>query len=533
MSLTPRLPGGVYSPIHWDSFSLKKMAMGGNTYDLTVADTGRGRRMYTLTSEGKDTIDVTLNVLVPFAHITQIEVNGKKLDVRACPVYGQALAPVTAPLAAGKSLSVVVTYRPLPVTPVRVAFKEFRPTEPKFGPSEIVLFQAGSPSPGEPKDLRTELAKNREVLAIDPTLPVDPATFRAALLTADGLNTKMLILGQGSMHNRKPTFWWDPELGEVLDAFLRRGGVLLEANSGIPSGRHLERALGKSTFEVDYASPGFALAMDSADPGLDEKFRWVDEMNVGQAGKWSAYWEGWYNMPYLEGGATIRDHFFIWGQQEQPHAAMQFTTKAVPGKDHLLRIRTAPFPKKGFTLQVADDRGVKWIDLETVWVPQPKGDKNGWVDVFMTLPARYIKDRSITFRLKAPQGSFGGIGADPERLASTGAARIWVRDNLVQPPSAATISTASASARKLGLPDKGIVGYSAGKISFTGFAAPYRILGDSNRASIIFKAVGKGLYVRSEVVVEESFPQEKLVRFVNTLLNPEARKQAIPAAEHP
>ena len=430
----------------------------------------------------------------------------------------------------GKTLSIVVTYQPLPVSPVRVDFKEFKPPEPKFGPSDIVLFQAASSSQAGPKDLHTELAKSHNVLAIDATIPTDPATFRAALLTPTGLKTKMLILGQGAMHNRKPAFWWDQGFDEVLGTFLQRGGVMLEANSGIQSSRHLKKTLGESTFEVDNAATGFALAMDRADTGLDEKFRWVDEMNVGQAGKWSAYWEGWYNMPYLEGGTIIRDHFFIWGEQEQRHAAMQFTTKAVPGKDHLIRIRTAPFPKKGFTLQVPEKGGTTWTDLETVWVPQPQGKKNGWVDVFLTLPGKYVTERKITFRLKAPKGSFGGIGAEPERLASTGASRIWIRDSLVKPPATAAITTSSSSAKKLGLPDKGMVAYSNGRITFAGFAAPYRILGDSAKASILFKPIGKGFYVRSEVVVEESFSVKEMARFIATLLDQEARQKAVEAA---
>jgi hypothetical protein len=383
--LTPRLPGGIYSPIRWETYTLKKLPMGANTFDLTVADAGKGRRTYSLASTGKDAVEVTLNVLVPFAKIEKIQVDGRSLDFHASEVYSQALAPVTAALTAGNTLSVVVDYQPLPVKPVKLEFKQFRPTEPKFGPSDIVLFSAGPPPKAGQKTIQTELSKTgNKLLAIDATIPTDPATFRAALLTPDGLNTKMLILGQGTMHNRKPAFWWDDEFGEVLEKFLQRGGVLLESNSGTTSSRHLEKALGKSVYEVDYAATGFAVAMDHADPAMDEKFRWVDEQNVGQAGKWSAYWEGWYSMPYLEGGAVIKDHFFIWGEQEQPHAAMQFTMKAVPGKDHLIRIRTAPFPKKGFTLQVTGD-GANWSDLETIWVPQPRENKNGWVDVSMSV----------------------------------------------------------------------------------------------------------------------------------------------------
>ena len=69
--------------------------------------------------------------------------------------------------------------------------------------------------------------------------------------------------------------------------------------------------------------------------------------------------------------------------------------------------------------------------------------------------------------------------------------------------------------------------YSNGRIAFSGFAAPYRLLGDSPRASVLFKPVGKGLYARSEVAVEESFSLEKMARFVTTLLDPEARKPLV------
>ena len=502
---------------------------GRNSYDLAIADAGQGKRTYTLSSAGKDTVEVTLNVLIPFSRITRIEVDGRGVDVKSSEVYRQALAPVVASLPAGKTLSVVVTYQLLKVDPVRVHFREFAPTEPKFDHSDIVLFSTG-PRPGAgQKDLRAQLAKSHKVLAIDATLPTDPATFRAALLTPDGLNTRMLILGSGATYNRKPTFWCNEKFDELLGLFLQRGGIVLEANSGIPFSRHLQRTLGESLFEVDYKTSGFVLAMDEPNPALDENFHWVDEMNLGQAGKWSAYWEGWYNMPYLEGGAIIRDHFFIWGEQEQLHAAMQFTMKAVPGRDHLIRVRTAPFPKKGFTLQVTEDHGATWTDLQTVWVPQPKGNKNGWVDVFLTLPAKYITERTVTFRLKAPKGSFGGIGAEPQRLASTGASTIWIRDSVVKPPSTATIATSSSLAAKLGLPDKGLVAYGSGRIAFSGFAAPYRVLGDSRRASMIFKPVGKGLYARSEVAVEEdTFSLEKMARFVTTLLDPESRKALVP-----
>jgi hypothetical protein len=528
--LTPRLPGGIYSPIQWNHYVLKRIRMGANSFDLAVSDDGRGKRTYRLASSGKDAIEVTLNVLIPFARIDRIEVDGKSVDIRCSEVYRQTLAPVIASLPSGQTLSIVATYQPLRAEPIPVDFKEFLPTEPKFNPSDIVVFSASRrPATGQ-KDLQALLTETHKVLAIDATLPTDPATFRAALLTPGGLNTRMLILGSGATYNRKPTFWCDGRFDELLGLFLSRGGVILEANSGIPFSRHLQRTLAGAEFEVDYRTPGFALAMDEPDRGLDERFRWVDEMNMAQAGKWSAYWEGWYNMSYLEGGAIIRDHFFIWGEQEQPHAAMQCTMKAVPGKDHLIRVRTAPFPRKGFTLQATEDRGATWTDLQTVWVPQPKENRNGWVDVFLTLPGRYVTEKTVTFRLKAPKGSFGGIGAEPERLASTGASTIWIRDSLVKPPSSATIATSSPLASKLGLPDKGLVAYSCGRIAFSGFAAPYRILGDSSRAAVLLKPVGKGVYVRSEVTVEETFSLEKMVRFITSLLDPKTRNVLVKRA---
>jgi len=464
---------------------------------------------------------------VPFAEITGVKIDGKDVKPALSSVYSQALSVVESKLAAGGTMTVEVSYKQLPVKPVTIDFKEFKATEPKFGTSDIVIFNAVRPAPNE-KALHTELAKKHKVITIDASLPTDPATFRSALLTADGIKTKMLIVGQGAMSNRKTTFWWDPEFDKIVGAFIKRGGVVLEANSGISNSRWLESTLAPSKFDVDYRATGYALAMDKADEKMDLKYRWLQEMNIGEAGKWSAYWEGWYNMPYLEGGAVIRDHFFIWGEQEQPYGAMQFTMKSVPGKDHLIRVRTAPFPKKGFTLQVTQDNGQTWQDIETVWVQQPEEGKNGWVDVYLTLPAKYVTGDTVTFRLKAPKGSFGGIGYEPEKYASTGAARIWIRDSLEKPPSVASISTASAYAGKLGLPNKGLTAYSQGRIYFSGFNCPYRILGESSAGAIIMKPIGKGLYVKSEVAVEESFPMENMVKFVEALLNPTARAAVPP-----
>jgi hypothetical protein len=525
MTLTPRLPGGVYSPIKWDRMTVRNLPLGQGMYNLTVTDDGNGQRTYALASAAKEDVQITMNCLVPFATIDGVEVDGKKAAADISEVCSQGRATVTSVLAAGKTLVVVAHYKPTGAAPVSVAFKDFKGTAPRFDASDIVIFNAVRPGPNE-KWLHGELGKAHKVVAIDATLPTDPATLQAALLSESGLKTKMLIIGPGAMSNRKATFWWDPRFDEIVGTFLKRGGVVLEANSGIASSRWLEKTLAPATFMVDYAATGFALAMDQPDEAMDQKYRWLQEMNLGEAGKWSAYWEGWYSMPYLEGGAVIKDHFFIWGEQEQPHGAMQFTMKAVPGKDHLIRVRTAPTPKKGFTLQVTEDKGGTWQDLETVWTPPPPEGKNGWLDLHLKLPARYVTDKTVTFRLKAPKGSFGGIGYEPEKFASTGAARIWIRDSLEQPPSVAAIATTSGYADKLGLPNKGLVAYSQGRIGFSGFAAPYRILGDSQTAAIIFKPIGQGLYVRSEVVVEESFPMARMIEFIEALLDP-ARRAAV------
>ena len=55
---------------------------GRQLYDLAIADAGQGKRTYTLSSAGKDTVEVTLNVLIPFSRITRIEVDGRGVDVK-------------------------------------------------------------------------------------------------------------------------------------------------------------------------------------------------------------------------------------------------------------------------------------------------------------------------------------------------------------------------------------------------------------------------------------------------------------------
>lgn len=257
-------------------------------------------------------------------------------------------------------------------------------------------------------------------------------------------------------------------------------------------------------------------------------------MQTEGCGKWSAYWAGSYVKRYvndtLDGyvGPSITDRPLIWGEQEQPHGCMQYTMKAMPGKDHLIRIRTwtGP-PRKGFTLQVIDKETKQWKVIETVWVPPPKkeGLVSGWIDVYLTLPAEHVIKDPVIFRIGAPKGSYGGIGYRKEELASTAASRIWIRDSLEKQPSMAQVSTSSAYVGKLGLPDTGAVSYSSGRITFSGFAAPYRILGDSEKAALILKPIGKGLYVKAELT--SLFPSEKMAVFVDKLLDPSVRKSSL------
>jgi hypothetical protein len=318
---------------------------------------------------------------------------------------------------------------------------------------------------------------------------------------------------------------------------------VLEINTRNPSSRWLERTLAPARFEVDYSRGGDILAMDSPDEKLDAQCRWIDEKEALACGKWSAYWEGWYAMPYIvdrhsvaenksrPGGADyimgsqmVRDHATIWGTQEQPHGCMQYTMKTVPGKDHLIRLRTWPRPRHGFTLQVTDDAGKTWKVQEEIWVPIPEDPKvNGWLDVYLTLPAKYaIGDKTI-FRIGCPKGSAGGIGN--AGYDSTGASRIWVRDSLDKPPSLAQLNVRSALAAKLGLPAEGYVAASGGRIAFQGFACPYRIAGESAKGALILRPVGRGLYVKTELT--SLFPTDQMAKFIETLLDPARRRAAL------
>jgi len=499
--------------------------MGSGSFDLCVTDSGDAgdrRRVYTLTSRSKDDVTVTLNALVPFAKIQGVEVNGQPVRADLSEIYAQAQAATTTPLPAGKTLAVAVAYRVGEVKPVAIEMKPFVPTKPKLNNSDIVIFTASRPQPNR-QLLRDRLAQGYKVLPIDATLPTDPATFEAALLAADGLRTRMLILDEGTMASpqRKTTFWWNPQFDRAIGEFLRRGGVVLEASSRNTSSKWLENTLAPASFTVDYARGADVLAMETADEKLDGQFCWIDEKQAQACGKWSGYWAGNYTMKYLSGGPPITDRVLIWGEQEQPHGCMQYTMKTTKGKDHLVRIRTWPRPKKGFTLQVTDDGGKNWRVIQTVWVPQPKDRKeNGWIDVYMTLPGKYATGEKTVFRVGQPKGSAGGIGH--AGYSSTGAARIWLRDSLEKPPSMAQITTSSAHAGILGLPDKGVVAYSSGRIAFEGFFAPYRILGDSRKAALILRPVGKGLYVKSELT--SLFPVERAAEFVDRLLDPTVRK---------
>ncbi len=205
---------------------------------------------------------------------------------------------------------------------------------------------------------------------------------------------------------------------------------MLEANSRNTSSKWLEKTLAPARFQVDYTRGGDVLALDAPDEKLDAQFRWLDEKQAEACGKWSGYWAGDYAMKYLGGGPPIKDHVLIWGDQEQPHGCMQYTMKTTPGKDHLIRIRTWPWPKKGFTLQVLDKPPDQWKVIETIWVPQPKDPKeNGWVDVDMTLPAQYVTGNTTVFRIGEPKGSdpaASALPATPPRERPG----IWIRDSL-------------------------------------------------------------------------------------------------------
>ncbi len=519
MTLTPRLPTGVYSPIAWDSMRLRNLPLGTGSFTLDVKDDGKGWRTYALASALKERVDVTVRCLVPFGAIRTVEVAGAPVQIQQPKdVFEQSLSVVEVLLAPGATVTVAAVYTPRARTPLAVELKDFEAPGKTFAPSDVVYFGATPPVQNE-KTLAKELAKKLRVTAVDATLPTDPATFAAALLTDEGLRARMLILGPGTLSSRKATFFCSPEFDAIMGRFLARGGVLLETDSGIASSRWLARTLEGASFEVETAATGFAVAMDAPDEAMDRTYRWLQEMNVGEAGKWSAYWEGWFAMPYREGGAVIRDHFFVWGEQEQPHGAMQFTMKSTPGKDHLVRVRTSPgTPKRGLILQTTEDEGKTWVDQQTVWIPAPEEGKRGWVDVDLTLPGKCVNGATVTFRLKAPKGSYGGIGYEPERLASTGAARIWIRHDLTSPPPMSGIATTNARAAALGLPAKGVAGYSQGRIRARGMESVYRILGDSAASALVMKKVGAGTYVKSEVVIEESFPVETMARFVQSLL---------------
>jgi len=530
LTLTPRLPTGRYSPIKWDSITLKHLPMGDGAFDLSVAGYPQQLafhhgRSYKVTSRSKDDVAVTLNIVLPSARIGQVWVNGKEARVRKSEVFSQAFATVETPLPAGKTLEVSVAYQEWPGKPVEVELKDFKPTEPEFGKSEIVVFTQLKPQPKRTL-LHEELAKRHKVAPIDATLPTDPATFRAALLSGRRLRTQLLILDEGTMGSgtRKPTFWWDPEFDRLIGEFLAAGGVVVEVNTRNPSSRWIERTLAPARFEADYTRGGDILAMDAPDGKLDDACRWIDEKEALACGKWSAYWEGWYAMPYIGGSQIVRDHATVWGTQEQPHGCMQFTMKTVPGKDHLIRLRTWPRPKHGFTLQVTDDGGKTWNQIEEVWVPTPEDPKvNGWVDAYLTLPGKYATGDKTVFRIGCPKGSAGGIGN--AGYDSTGASRIWVRDSLERPPSLAQLNVRSALAAKLGLPAEGYVAASGGRIAFQGFACPYRIAGDSAKGALILRPVGRGLYVKTELT--SLFSTEQMAAFVETLLDPAKRRAAL------
>ncbi|MDW8037213.1 MAG: hypothetical protein RMI90_04140, partial [Thermoguttaceae bacterium] len=511
MTLTPRLPTGVYSPIQWDQMTVRHLPLGPGAVDVSVKDQPQGStrcRTYILRSRSSQAIRVRLRVLIPFAQIQKVQVDGQPVQAPVEEVFGQARSIVELALPAGRQVEVSAWYQPKPAQPVSIEMKQFQPPPPTNLPaSELVIFTSARKQ-GDQKPLWELLASKYKVLVLDASLPTDPETFQAALLDGQRLKTKLLLLDAGSMvsSTRKATFWQDQRFEKLMGEFFRRGGILLEHNSRNPSSRWLAGLLGGASFRVDYTKTGPILASDRPDEKLDRQFYWLDEKQAEECGKWSGYWAGNYSMPYIGGQARITDRALIWGTQEQPHGCMQYTMKTAKGKDHLIRIRTWPRPKKGFTLYALDPaekaKGKEvWKEVQTVWVPIPEDPNvNGWLDVYLELPGRYVTGDETVFRIGPPKGSAGGIGLPGHD--STGAARIWIRDSLQRPPAMDQIPTRSSLAAKLHLPASGLVGHSGGIIEFTGFAAPYRILGQSSKAALVVKRIGQGLYIKSELAAE-------------------------------
>ena len=178
MTLTPRLPTGVYSPIKWNTMTLKNLPMGKGMFDLKVEDTGDERsrtRTYTLTSRSPDEVTVDLNALIPFGSIRKVKANNRTVKPKLSEVFSQALAETSLKLPAGKTITVIVDYRPSKAEPVALDIKPFVAPQPKFDKSDIVVFTHLRPRPGDPnyKLLREELGAKFKVLAIDASLPTD------------------------------------------------------------------------------------------------------------------------------------------------------------------------------------------------------------------------------------------------------------------------------------------------------------------------------------------------------------------------
>lgn len=521
--LTPRMPTGRYSPIRWDRMTVKNLTLGKARFDLSVLDQMKEQsiqREYTVTSHAGSDFQLDLTVVLPFGEIRAMESDGRALAVESRQKWNQDVAAVSLPLAANSIRKLRVSARRTPDAPVQMELKPFEPPRTRFGKSDVVIFTHQQSSEQKPA-LWQELRKQFDVVCIDSSLPASAVQFGEALLEGKDRKTHLLILDEASMgFNRKPGFWESSGFEKTIGKFLNAGGVVIESNSGNSSSRWLANLLGKSRFEVDGKRQGQVLALDASDEKLDLEHHWLDELQAEGNGKWSGYWAGYWELCYIKGGPKIMDRVLMWGEQEQPHGSMQYNFKTAPGKDHLVRVRTYPSPKKGFTLLV--QVGEEWREIETVWVPQDIPDCGGWVDVSMKMPADVVKGEKTTFRLKAPAGSYAGIGVDGR--ASTGAARVWIRDGLTIPGGAP--DTRSALAAALGLPDKGVIGNANAVISFEGFASPYRILGDSRSAALILKPVGDGFYVVSTLRIETAFGAPQVISMIQTLLEPAKRKAA-------
>lgn len=235
----------------------------------------------------------------------------------------------------------------------------------------------------------------------------------------------------------------------------------------------------------------------------------------------AGFWEGKHSLK-ISGSSFLMEYPVVaWGEQSKAHGSMQYTMKTTPGKDHLICIRTWTNPRKGFTLQVIDEamqalmgKDESWDTIDTVWTKKTK--QNEWTEVYLKLTKDYVTGKTTTFRIGCPEGSLSGSNKDRPKTASTGAARILIRDKMNKPAVGAEFATSSALAARLGLPSKGIVGKTKRGLTFKGFQAPYRLVSDKNQAAMIVREIGEGMYIKVEM--DSGFTAENAAKMVETLL---------------